>query len=194
MVLSCQFKIALSLKLPSFVDIISMCSMLYLRDEAPGTSTYFATRPHVLICNMYECGATRKWNSYNRRSMENDLIFACSLFLLCYSRMVQCAVWFVPMRCCLVLSLLASVVLVCLICLCVCFFSAECVRVCRGGDPINCRCAKTQSVIRRPNLTGVAYDGYRVGYLYAGDVIFCACGGCYNGVLLACLALLTSCS
>ena len=70
--------------------------------------------------------------------MENDLILDCSLFLLCYSRMVQCAVWYVPMRCCLVLSLLAFsllFLLVCLMWLCV-FFSAECVRVRRVGGPI----------------------------------------------------------
>ena len=42
------------------------------------------------------------------------------------------------------------------------FFQNVCVQVCREGGPINCRCAKTQSVIRRPNLPGVAYDGYRV--------------------------------
>ena len=43
----------------------------------------------------------------------------------------------------------------------VCFFSV-CVRVSGEGGPISCRCAKTQSVIRSPNLPGVAYDGYRV--------------------------------
>ena len=45
-----------------------------------------------------------------------------------------------------------------------CFFFPKCVFgwVSREGGPISCRCVKTQSVIRSPNLPGVAYDGYRV--------------------------------
>ena len=61
---------------------------------------------------------------------------------------------------------------VCFVCCCfvLCVVVASrvsCVR--RGGGPISCCGTEAQSVIRSPDLPGVARDGYRVTHGVCGD-------------------------